>query len=218
MAVANYHETYKCYPPPFIADADGKPLHSWRILVLPFLERNDLYKQYRFDEPWDGPSNRKIADQMPSIYALHGIEKPGNITTNYLRVVGDQTASPPNRLLDMTAITDGVSSTLFVVENVGANVHWMEPRDLMFDSMSLTINNPNGISSWLEPPAGLMLDFTVKTIRTNTPAEVVRALLTNDGGEDVAWKYFDEITDGRLRLVTSPIEDGDGRRKMEGEK
>ena len=199
MAVANYHETYKCYPPPFIADADGKPMHSWRILLLPFLDGNNLYQKYRFDEPWDGPNNRKLADRMPTIYALHGCEKPGNVTTNYLRVVGNQTASPPGRTLQQLDIADGVSYTLFIVENVDTGVHWMEPRDLTFESMSFTINAPNGISSWLEPPAGVMLDGSVQTIHVDTPPDVMKALLTIAGGEDEAWKYLTEISDGRLR-------------------
>lgn len=200
MAVANYHETYKCYPPPFIADADGKPMHSWRILLLPFLERNDLYKQYHFDEPWDGPNNRKLADQMPTTYALHGCERPGNVTTNYLRVIGYRTASPPSRTLAFQEIVDGTSSTLFIVENVDAGVHWMEPRDLAFDSMSFTIGTPNGISSWLEPPAGLMLDGMVQIIPNNTPPDVVSGLLTFAGGELDATKYLMAIDDGRKRL------------------
>ncbi len=199
MAVANYHDNYKCYPPPFIADADGKPMHSWRILLLPFLERNDLYQQYRFDEPWDGPNNRKLANQMPSIFALHGCEKPGNVTTNYLRVIGDQTASPSGRSLKETDIIDGTANTLFIIENVDAGVHWMEPRDLAFESMSFTVSAPNGISSWLEPPAGLTLAGMVERIHADAPPDAVKALLTIAGGEDDAWKYLSETSDGRLR-------------------
>ena len=201
MAVANYHDTYKCYPPPFIADADGKPMHSWRILLLPYLERNDLYKQYRFDEPWDGPNNRKLADQMPAQYALHGCEQAGNVTTNYLRVVGDQTASPLGRPVSEADVVDGVASTLFIVENVDAGVHWMEPRDLTFDSMSFEIGTPNGISSWLEPPAALSLAGSVETIPNGTPPDVVRGLLTIAGGEVDAAKYLSHIDDGRKRLL-----------------
>lgn len=199
MAVANYHDTYHCYPPPFIADANGKPMHSWRVLLLPFLERNDLYRQYHFDEPWDGPNNRNLADQIPDVYALHGCAKPGNMTTNYLRVIGDKTASPANRVLQESDVKDGISNTLFIVENVDAGIQWMEPRDLAFDTMSFTISGPNGISSWLEPPAGLTLAGMVEQIHADTPPNVVRALLTIAGGEDDAWKYLSEISDGRLR-------------------
>lgn len=199
LAVANYHETYRCYPPPFLADGDGKPMHSWRVLLLPYLERNDVYEHYRFDEPWDGPNNRKLADQMPAVYALHGCSKPGNVTTNYLRVVGDLTASPANRCLKNTDITDGTSGTVFLVENVDAGVHWMEPRDLSFDAMAFHVSSPNGISSWLEPPAVLSLDWTVHSLSPETPPETVRALLTVSGGEDDAASSLTAIADGRLR-------------------
>lgn len=199
MAVANYHDTYKCYPPPFIADADGKPMHSWRILLLPYLERNDLYQQYRFDEPWNGPNNRKLANQMPAQYALHGCEKPGNMTTNYLRVVGDTTASPAHRTIRDQDVTDGVVSTLFIVENVDSGIHWMEPRDLEFDSMSFTVGQPNGISSWLEPPAALSLAGMVETIPIDTRPNILRDLLTIAGHENEAYKFLTEIDDGRKR-------------------
>lgn len=199
MAVANYHDTYKCYPPPFIADADGKPMHSWRVLLLPFLEQNEIYKRYRFDEPWDGPNNRKLADQMPSIYALHGCEKPGNVTTNYLRVVGDQTASPIGRTLSDADITDGTANTLFIVENVDGGVHWMEPRDLSFDSMSFTVSTPNGISSWLEPPAALTVAGFVEKLSPDATPEVVKAAFTIAGGEIDEAHWLTKITDGRNR-------------------
>jgi hypothetical protein len=203
LAVANYHEEFKCYPPPFLADADGRPMHSWRILLLPYLERNDVYKQYRFDEPWDGPNNRKLADQMPAQYTLHGCEKPGNVTTNYLRVVGDSTASPSGRSLNAGDIKDGVAHTLFIVENIDAGVHWMEPRDLSFDSMSFTISAPNGISSWLEPPAGVTLEGRVLSISPNMPPDAVKAAFTIAGAEsEVLQKWLTAIADGRDRPRT----------------
>lgn len=216
MAVANYHDTYKCYPPPFIADADGKPMHSWRILLLPYLGRLDLYEQYRFDEPWDGPNNRKLADQMPSVYALHGCEKPGNVTTNYLRIVGDATASPVSRTLSANDISDGVASTLFVIENVYAGVHWMEPRDLSFDTMSFAVGAPNGISSWLEPPAAVDLAGMVQTIPIDTPADVLRGLLTIAGGETDAANFLNEISDGRKRPRRHGAPCGDFKLGLEG--
>lgn len=199
LAVANYHDTYKCYPPPFIADEEGKPMHSWRVLLLPFLDGNVVYKQYRFDEPWDGPNNRKLADQMPSIYALHGCEKPGNVTTNYLRVVGDTTASPSNRTISDRDVTDGTASTLLIVENIDAGIHWMEPRDLAFDSMSFVIGAQNGISSWLEPPAAVTLAGIVQTVPIDTPPKVLRGLLTIAGAEAEATNFLNEISDGRKR-------------------
>ena len=175
-------------------------MHSWRVLLLPFVDGNAVYKQYRFDEPWDGPNNRKLADKMPSIYALHGCEKPGNMTTNYLRVVGDKTASPSNRTLQQSDITDGIANTLFIVENIDAKVHWMKPRDLEFDSMSFTISASNGISSWLEPPAAVTLEDRVVTLSPQMSPDVVKAAFTIDGGETNVAQWLEVIADGRNRF------------------
>ncbi len=200
MAVANYHDTYKCYPPPFLADLDGKPMHSWRVLLLPFLDCHEVYKQYRFDEPWNGPNNSRLADQMPGIYAMTGCAKPGNVTTNYLRVIGEETASPISHTLRESDIKDGTANTLFIVENVDAEVHWMEPRDLVFDSMSFTISDPNGVSSWLEPPAGATLDGAVRKISPRMPADMVKAAFTIAGGENNVAHWLEPIADGRDRF------------------
>ena len=60
LALHNYHDTYGSLPPAITRGPDGKPWHSWRILILPWLEQQDIYDRYRFDEPWDGPNNRKL--------------------------------------------------------------------------------------------------------------------------------------------------------------
>ena len=55
LAFHNYHDAHKTFPPAYIPDKDGKPMHSWRVLILPYLEQQALYKRYNFDEPWDSP-------------------------------------------------------------------------------------------------------------------------------------------------------------------
>lgn len=83
MAVANYHDANGRYPPPCVAGPDGRPWHSWRVLVLPYVEQSDLHEAYSFAEPWDGPNNRKLAGRMPRLFAFRGTERPGSTTTNY---------------------------------------------------------------------------------------------------------------------------------------
>jgi hypothetical protein len=101
FALRNYHERYSCFPPPYIADADGRPMHSWRVLLLPFMDKADVFNEYRFDEPWDGPNNRKLAARITSweIYSpfhCHSDEpasgKPDPLMTSYLAVVGPDMA------------------------------------------------------------------------------------------------------------------------------
>jgi hypothetical protein len=70
MAMHNYHDTYGCLPPAYVPDGDGKPLHSWRVLLLEMMpnpEAQRLYEQYDFDQPWDSPKNLGLAKQMPPV-------------------------------------------------------------------------------------------------------------------------------------------------------
>src|SRR5262245_23624397 len=60
IAVHEYIDHWKCFPPAYLADAAGRPAHSWRVLLLPYLGYEELYKQYDFNEPWDGPNNSRL--------------------------------------------------------------------------------------------------------------------------------------------------------------
>ena len=88
------HETYGCFPPAYIADQDGRPMHSWRVLLLPFPDQPALYDAYNFSEPWNGPNNRKLADQIGRIYLRSGLDSDQAGTTSFVAVVGSETAWP----------------------------------------------------------------------------------------------------------------------------
>src|SRR5262245_36816894 len=136
-------------------------MHSWRVLLLPFLEHRKLHSEYEFSQPWDGPDNQPLAPRMPRTYAFHGEYRPGLTTTNYLAVVGPETVWPGDATLCSEDVTDGLSSTILIVENRGARVHWMEPRDLVFAEMSFEVNDPAGVSSKYLDPAVVMLDASL---------------------------------------------------------
>lgn len=76
MAVVNYESQYGSLPPAYVLGPDGRPWHSWRVLILEFFN-SDLYEEYRFSEPWDGPNNRKLAERMPSLYKFSYYTVPG---------------------------------------------------------------------------------------------------------------------------------------------
>jgi hypothetical protein len=103
------------------------------VAILPFIERPDLYEQYRFDEPWSSEHNRKLIDQMPDIFRsplAPNDQKPGE--TNYLGFVGEKCAFGLNAGLKIGDFKDGTSNTLLVVETK-ATVPWTKPEDLKFD-------------------------------------------------------------------------------------
>jgi hypothetical protein len=203
LAVANYHHEYGRYPPPYLNGPDGRPWHSWRVLILPYIEYSNLHQAYSFAEPWDGPNNRKLAERMPRIFAFHGSERAENTTTNYLAVVGHETAWPETKSLTSAEVTDGLDSTILLVENMGAAVHWMEPRDLLLADMDLRVNSPAGVSSPYDDSAVAMLDGNLHRLRPGLKPAVLRGLLTIRGGEILevdaagAWEL---LPDGRQRL------------------
>ena len=206
IALRNYHVTYGTYPPAYVADENGKPMHSWRVLLLPYLDRNDIYKQYRFDEPWDGPNNRQLHDQIPEIFHCQSEKhENGNRFTNYVAVMGKSTPwSFANSVSsDDIMRSDGSSNTIHVVEMKNSGIHWMEPRDLNLTKMSLTINDPSqpciscnhGHTHWLfqffgknkgyREPNILWADGSAKRLPVDISRERLKAFLTARGGETV---------------------------------
>jgi hypothetical protein len=202
MAVAIYNDEHKHLPPAYLVDVEGKPQHSWRVLLLPFIEHQNVHAAYRFAEPWDSPANQALAEKMPRMYALPPYERqPGYTTANYLAVVGRETVWPGRDTLTLKDVADGASNTILLGENDGMNVPWLAPRDLELATMSLELDSPDGISSPYHGPAVAMLDFSVRHLSKDLPPEVLRAMLTARGGEAVhedagGWKV---IPDGRQR-------------------
>ena len=182
-------------------------MHSWRVLILPYIDQRELHHQYDFNEPWDSPRNRKLAARMPRQFAIHGEERPGNTTTNYLAVVGPETIWSGSTGVPNAALKDGAGQTILIVENKGAGVHWMEPRDLSFAEMDFTLNSRKGVSSRYVDPAVVMADTVIFRLTNKTSPETLRALLTINGGEKVAWDEehgWHQLPDGRQRPVAAP--------------
>jgi len=187
LAVANYHETYGCFPPVYVADRDGKPMHSWRVLILPFLEQKELYNAYNFAEPWNGPSNRNLVSRVGNIYLRSGLESEQNRTTSFVAVVGPQTVWPGSTATAYKNLRDGSHETLLVVEVPDGQFLWMEPRDLEFDSISFRINDGSGrgLGSRLGGARVVSADGTVRTLPDDFDPEKLRAMLTANGGEKI---------------------------------
>jgi type II secretory pathway pseudopilin PulG len=190
LALHVYHDTWNSFPPAYVADASGRPMHSWRVLILPYLEHAHLYERYDFDEPWDGPNNSQLASQMPPTYSCPSDPAVGANTTHYVVVVGPGTMFDPETPAQLAKLTaaDGAANTLMVVESTDA-VNWMAPDDLDFNTMSFTINDPAGNALGSHHAAGAnaaFADASVRFLNAQTPSETVRGLITTSGGEAVS--------------------------------
>jgi len=201
LAVANYHDAYRSYPPAVTYDAAGKPAHSWRILVLPFLEQRELYEAYSFAEPWNGPNNSKLATRMPQLFAFAGTYESGNsISTNFVAVAGDETVWPGGNGMVQSDIGDGPSNTIQFAEYNGPAIHWMSPEVLKFATMSFVLGDPAGIDSQYLAPAVSMADGAVQRLSTEISPAELRAMCTANGHEpDIPDSRAEEIEDARLR-------------------
>ena len=131
FAFYNYHNDYGSFPPAYVTDNNGNRMHSWRMLVLPYLEGQTLHQQYDFHEPWNGPNNVKLQGAQVDEFQCSSVPHGANPTVaNYVAVVGSRTAWPGDRGRKLDEFTDGLDKTLLLIEWANSDIHWMEPRDV----------------------------------------------------------------------------------------
>jgi hypothetical protein len=204
MALWSYHDAYGSFPPAYVPDENGRPAHSWRVLMLPFLGEQAIYDAYRFDEPWDGPNNSQLQQkfrwQLASVLSCQWDRRIENPSASYFAVVGPHAAwSGASGCKLSTDFPDGLQTTVLLVEVYDSGITWFEPRDLEIDKMCFGVNDPSncGIRSmhrtntyWTHAIKSrfahvLYADAHVGELQESTPPRVVRALLTVDGKEEV---------------------------------
>jgi type II secretory pathway pseudopilin PulG len=195
LALELYHDRYSSFPPAYVADESGRPMHSWRVLLLPYLENTALYQQYDFNEPWDGPNNSKLAGQIVcSMMNCPSDRKHNTNHTNYVLVTGKETAWVGDKAPRFGDFHDGYSRSIAVVEIANSGIHWMEPRDLTFHQALRGINSPLGMSISARHPARgqrdrpdgahvALVDGTILFLKNDTPLADLKAMLTPNGGE-----------------------------------
>jgi prepilin-type processing-associated H-X9-DG protein len=186
LAMHNYHDTYKCFPPAVIADKNGRPMRSWRVAILPFLEQSPLHDRYNSNEPWDSPSNRTLGSAMPPTYRCPSEAGAGSMETNYVMIVGKGTAGGlPNEAVSFADITDGTSNTILIVEVTGSGIHWMEPRDLSLEDIARGINDGSGKCISSNHPGGAniaLCDGSVRFLSQTIDPVVLRSLILRSDG------------------------------------
>ena len=187
-AMQAYLEDKGHYPPAYTVDGQGKPLHSWRVLLLPYLGEQRLYEQINLSEPWNSPMNLAAGRRLPDVYRCPADWQAARDETSYVVIVGPTLlfSGPQGRRPD--EVSDPTGQTLLVVEVAGAGVHWMEPRDLDVASMDWRINaGPTSPGSGHDT-AGLhvlMADGRVYHLGEYLPPEEFQAMATIGGGESV---------------------------------
>lgn len=191
LALHNYHDVHGTFPPAITYGPDGKPWHSWRVILLPYLEQQELFERYRFDEPWNGPRNRLLANELgeSSVFHCPTDDDAPRENTSYVAVIGDDTLWPPHGTVSLGDVTDDENLTLHVVEVSDSGALWMAPRDLRLDAMSFEIGAKKGVGIRSRHDAGDHAVANVSTVSgsvpaiggNSPPADIRSMLIRNDG-------------------------------------
>ncbi len=186
LALFNYESVYGSFPPAYTVSDSGDPLHSWRTLILPFVEGGDaIYQQIDLTKPWDDPVNAPLSeiDFLPYTCPSAGLA-PG--TTTYVAVVDPSGVFEGSTAVQLQQITDGTSNTiLFYETDPAAAIPWMSPQDVdlqTFVANPLTSFHTGGCNCCLS-------DGSVQFLSQNTSAQDKQALVTKDGGEIITMGY-----------------------------
>jgi hypothetical protein len=132
LAMLNHESAFRTFPAAASCDKSGKPLLSWRVALLPFLDETALYKEFRLDEPWDSPNNLPLVKTMPKVFQTSG--RPNDGRTSIMVFTGDKVPFKLGRKPSMGSIFDGASNTILAVEaGPDKAVEWTKPEDLPFD-------------------------------------------------------------------------------------
>lgn len=192
VAMLDFNATNGRFPLAYSSSPDGKPLLSWRVHLLPHLGRDDLYKQFKLDEPWDSPANQALISRMPDVYKMPN-QDAGEILkgmTRFRVFVGAGTAldksndSPkqgPPLGPKLNEFPDGTSNTLMIAEAVEA-VEWTKPEGLPLDAPSLKalVFGPNSRQFNCAK-----VDMTVITVSDAIDETTLRNFITRNDNQPV---------------------------------
>ncbi len=180
LSMHNFESAFKTLPASSGLDDDGEPMISWRVAVLPFLGENQLYNEFKLDEPWDSDHNIALLERMPAVFKHPDRETEAGYTV-YQVVVGDDTIFQLKEPTKFSQITDGLSNTVMIVETDAERaVPWTAPQDYELD-----VENP-AAGLFVEGFCYMLFgDGHVQKIADSVDVETIKAMFTRSGGEVV---------------------------------
>ncbi|MEX0824675.1 MAG: DUF1559 domain-containing protein [Pirellulaceae bacterium] len=184
LALHNYHDTYRSFPPAFTVDESGQRLHSWRTLILPYMDQQALYSQIDLDKPWDDPANQRVAGTAVPAYRCPSTADPQPTTTTYVAVVDPAGVFSGSQAVKIQEIVDGTSNTVMVVETNPENaVHWMSPDDIDMNAFLAGGNQRHAHHGGAQATFG---DGSVRFLSNDMDVGIRQAIVTRNGAEDTS--------------------------------
>lgn len=183
IAISNYEAATGELPPAYTVDAEGRRLHSWRTLILPYLEQAALFKSIDLTKPWDDPANAQAREAVVGIYACPSLELEDGFTT-YLAVTGLHSVFDGPNSRKLADVVDDIHATMMIVDAPADRaVHWMSPND---------VSDKDMLAFWSESKTQhasvrlvALLDGHVSALQKEIDLSALRAMTTIDGGETI---------------------------------
>jgi beta-lactamase regulating signal transducer with metallopeptidase domain len=183
LAMHNYADANRHFPPAVVLGPDGKTPHSWRVAILPYIEQENLYRMYNFSEPWDSENNKKVLAQMPAVYRHPNDADVRRGVASYYAVTGEGgifNDKPAKEGTGFEKIRDGTANTLLLVE-AKRDIPWTKPEDIAFDAQK-----PPELGGFTPGVFGIAIaDGSVHTKPTKIDAQLFKAIFTISGNEPV---------------------------------
>lgn len=188
IALLNYHDVHGAFPPARLMGPDGRPWHSWRVLILPYLGEDELFSAYDFAQPWDAPANRALLDRMPRAYRCPSADRSGSLS-GVAALTGPGTLFPEDGPTGLRDVADGADRTLMVVEVARPEIPWTAPADLDIRTMSFRLDDadrPSISSGHPDGPSGCTVSGRPLVLGRDLSPDEVRALATVAAGDQGA--------------------------------
>jgi hypothetical protein len=197
-ALNAYAADYGSYPLAPL-DAQGAPMHSWRVLLLPYLNEEDLYARFDLAKPWHAAAHQELIFEMPIVYRSAAQSQTSfEHETNYVLITGPNTFFPkPDEALGPSDVIDAPSRTILVGETarqIGSNRSWIEPDDLDVRNMQMIIGSAPETELGGNLDAGAVVatvDERGHVLSPSTTPQELRALLSPAGGEPLPSDILD---------------------------
>lgn len=186
ITLHTYESANGTFPPQFTVDDDGNPLHSWRTLILPFIEQAHVFDQINQEEPWNSANNRALTDVEIPLYRSQRYGDTGS-TTNYVVIAGEGFMFNGANKESLRNVQDGTTKTIMLIEIANSNIPWAEPRDLTLDDLQLedagaSPDTPNVVRRMAIIG---FVDGSTQVLETSDPQEL-RKMLTISGNEAIS--------------------------------
>ncbi len=198
LAFHNYHSANGHFPALANFGSDGLPKLSWRVALLPFLDENELFNEFRQDEPWDSLHNKALIERMPAVFQTPDSPAPAGMT-RIRGFAGKGAMFEGTRGIGLEEVTDGTSNTVLIA-NARNAVPWTQPGELPFGEgqplPDLAANDPRGYTLG-------MADGSVRRL-PKTEGRLLARIITRAGGEVIVWSATDGLPTAEQAITGAP--------------